>query len=145
MTVQSQRKNQKLNAVHNLMQKHQDPTFTRNWDEVMDWEWDDYDDFHEKYWDDHEMSSKFYTVFNFYEGIGFLWKTGVYDLDDVGARFFGPWCITTWWKFKPIILQSREKYYSDWMKNWEELQEELESMIGDRMNPEWVEEIKPTP
>lgn len=144
MTVQSQRKNQKLNAIHTLLQKHQDRDFARIWDEVTEWEWIDYDDFDEKYGSDPEISSKWWTVFIFYEGIGFLWKTGVYDLDKVGARFLGPWCLTTWWKFKPIILHYREKYYSDYMKNWEELAEELESMIGDRINPQWVEEIKHT-
>ena len=144
MTVQSQRKNQKLNAIHNLLQKHEDRAFAWNWEDVMDWEWEDYEDFREKYMRDHEMSSKFMTAINFYEGIGFLWKSGVFDLDYVGARFFGPWCITTYWKFTPIIDEFRERYYSDWMKNWEELKDELESTLGDRMNPRWVETIKPT-
>ena len=59
----------------------------------MDWEWVDYDDFDKRYWTDHTMSSKFGIVFNFYDGIGFLWKTGVIDLDDVSVRFFGACCL----------------------------------------------------
>ena len=144
ITVQSQRKNQKLNALHNVMEKHQDRNFAWLWEDVMNWEWEDYEDFREKYLNNHEMSSKYMIVFNFYEGIGYLWKTGVFDLDAVGARWFGPWCVITYWKFKPIIDEFRERYYSDWMKSWEELTDELEAMVSDRMNPQWVETIKPS-
>jgi hypothetical protein len=144
MTVQSQRKNQKLNSIHSWLATHQDRDFAWYWEEVMRWKWVDYDDFTEKYWSDPETASKFYTVINYYEGIGYLWKSGVLDLDDFGVRWFGPWCVNTYWKFKPIINDFREISYSDWMKNWEELTDELESRLIDRMNPEWVQRVKPT-
>ena len=143
MTVQSQRKSQKLNSLHNWFASHQDRDFAWYWEEVTCWEWVDYDDFQEKYWSDPETASKFYTVINYYEGVGYLWKTGVLDLDEYGVRWFGPWCLRTYWKFKPIIDEFRVRTFSDWMRNWEELAVELESLLGDNMNPEWVQRIKP--
>ena len=75
--------------------------------EILAWEWEDYDDFLEKYYSP-DLFSKYNTQFQRYNGIGLLAMRDQIDLDLV-YQFVGSPIIRIWEKFKDIIV-NRETY-----------------------------------
>jgi hypothetical protein len=103
------------------------------WLEVLHLEWDDYDDFMEKYDGnkDPEMEAKYGTIFQYYDGLGYLWKEGVIDIESLSV-YLGWGCIILWNRYKPIV-EGYRRHYLDAFQYWEQLAEALEKLIGDRI------------
>jgi hypothetical protein len=78
--------------------------------EASKMQWADYEDFEKKYgWEvNTELATKRYVVLARYDLMGRQYRTGLIDLDDIGA-FNGFNLVWTWLKFKPIIEESRRR------------------------------------
>ncbi len=133
MTLRNTQKTQKLNATYRLLEVYRDQNEYYKWLQVLHLEWDDPDDFWEKYSGstNPEMEAKFGTMFQYYDGLGYLWKEGVIDLRSLAA-YFGWGCILMWKRYKPIVESNRE-HYLDFCIYWEQLAEALEELIGERI------------
>jgi hypothetical protein len=127
-------KNQQLRTAYSVFDIYRDEKEYLKWLEVMQMEWVDYDDFTEKYGSrtNPEMEAKWGTMFQFYDGLGYLWKSGVLDLDNL-KELIGFGCVVMWKKFKPIVEAWRKDVYLDHFINWQHLAEALEPMISDRI------------
>jgi hypothetical protein len=127
--------NQQLRTAYSVLDIYRDEKEYFKWLELMNLEWVDYDDFHEKYLiGASKMEAKWGSMCQFFDGLGYLWKKGVLDLENL-KELIGFSCVTTWTKFKPIVERRREKYYLDTYINWQHLAEALEPMISDKVNP----------
>jgi len=133
MTLRNTQKTQKLNATYRLLEVYRDENEYSKWLEVKNLEWDSPDDFWEKYGESKtpEIAAKYGTMFQYYDGLGYLWKEGVIDLQSL-AVYFGWGCIILWERYKPIIESYRE-HYLDFCIYWEQLTEALEELIGERI------------
>jgi hypothetical protein len=74
------------------------------------WEWDDYDDYRNKYSSANnlEASSRLATVFHYFEGVGVLVEENLVDSKMV-AKLLSANVIQIWEKFGPIFLEFRVK------------------------------------
>jgi len=126
-------KNQQLSSVHRILEVYRDPEEYYKWLEVKNLEWDDTDDFWEKYSESKnpEMAAKYGTMFQYYDGLGYLWKEGVIDIKSLSV-YMGWGCLLLWKRYKPIV-EGYRKHYLDAFQYWEQLVEALEKMIGDRI------------
>lgn len=127
-------KNQQLSSVHRILEVYNDPEAYSKWNEVLNLKWEDYDDFRRRYGNnqDPEMEAKYGTMFQYYDGIGYLWKEGVLDIQSLSV-YLGWGCLLLWWRYKPVVEGTRE-YYLDYCLYWEQLAETLEEVMGDRIN-----------
>ena len=73
--------------------------------EIGRWEWDDYDDFQEKYGSPEHFSKYNYQLQRF-NGIGLLAMRDQIDLDLV-CQFVGPVIISLWEKFRDVVMVRR--------------------------------------
>jgi hypothetical protein len=80
----------------------------KQWHEVSRWEWDDFDDFSDKY-GDLENSQKWAAINGWLEGLGVLVKS---DLVPIGlvALFITGLIKQYWDTFGPIILEYRRRH-----------------------------------
>ena len=105
-------------------------------------QWTDYEDFMKKYgWEANtELATKRYVVLARYDLMGRQYRTGLIDLDDIGA-FNGFNLVWTWLKFKPIIEGTRREIgtknaYSD----FEYAAESIMNKLSDD-NPDFMEKM----
>jgi hypothetical protein len=133
LTVQSQRKNQKLQSAYNIWNVYHDDQAYSRWLETMNLEWKDVDEFIEKYWRDPELQPRIGTIWQFYDGMGYMWKKGVLDISDQ-APLYGSGCLFMWRKYKPVIEYMRDDFYCDWLLYWGMFADALEEKIGDQVH-----------
>ena len=78
--------------------------------EISKIQWTDYDDFQRKYgWEvDTELTTKRFVVLARYDMMGWQYRTGLIDLNEIGA-WNGYNLVWTWLKFKPIIEEGRRR------------------------------------
>jgi hypothetical protein len=128
------RRNQQLRTAYSVFDIYRDEKEYSKWLEVMQLEWVDYFDFQEKYGsrNNPEMEAKWGTVFQFYDGLGYLWKAGALDLENL-KELIGFGCVVMWKKYQSIVEVWRERVYLDHFVNWQHLAEALEPMIGERI------------
>ena len=103
------------------------PEFRRNWYMIRHiWEWEDFDDFWEKYGpSDAELSAIRSSVLAFFEGIGVLVKRGLIDMNLVVDLLYTG-IKETWEKYEEIIYGWRTKAGIPHIwKNYEYLYNEL--------------------
>jgi hypothetical protein len=82
----------------------------KQWHEVRRWEWDDFDDFMEKY-GDLESTQKWSAISGWLEGLGVLVKSELVPIHLVALFITG--LITEYWKkFGPLTLEYRTRYES---------------------------------
>jgi hypothetical protein len=99
----------------------------RNYIEILNWEWEDYNDFETKYGSDIDtqawaMRTSLWASFNY---IGKLLKEDLISLD-LTYNLLSDSAIWQWAKWKDIIEEQRKRYYSsDFMAEWEYLSAEL--------------------
>ena len=94
---------------------------------VLNWDWEDYDDFETKYGSD--VSPKLFAMKSFlwnqYNTAGKLVHEGLLNLEIV-YPFIGEAALYQWVKWKDIIAEQRRRYYTDdYMSDWEYLVDEL--------------------
>ena len=96
--------------------------------EILEWEWEDYDDFLEKYYTP-ELFGKYNAQFQRFNGIGLLAMRDQIDLDLV-YQFVGSPIKSIWEKFKDVIV-TRETY-SNRMIGLEFLYDEMKKRDSNR-------------
>jgi hypothetical protein len=74
-----------------------------------EWKWTDYTDFQKKYRLNPENYIKFWTVSDYFEGIGVLVKRKLIDPEMVDDMMSG-WVIKFWEKIGPMTLEDRRFY-----------------------------------
>jgi hypothetical protein len=107
----SQRHAEETRQATLFMQSYRD-TATRDMQilsmELLAWEWDDYEEFVDKYVSDPVQSGKWVTFFLYFHGLGILLEEGyipakiLYKMDQSGMA-----TIMYWTKFKPIVERER--------------------------------------
>jgi hypothetical protein len=103
--------------------------------EVMSYEWDDYNDFEEKYGGNVNIkkSNMRYTCWHYWDSVGYLLKKGLVDRDVIylvnstgGAHWM-------WNKFESVIKEIRVRYNMPHLgANWEYMVEEHYKMMRQR-------------
>jgi hypothetical protein len=114
MTLRNTRKNQQLQLETRQINTYLNFTssakgFMEDMAEVVYlYEWDDYNDFIEKYGPFNNPSAfgKFWNVLDFWNELGILVKNQVISMDLIYEQWSGG-VIETWEKYKPIILEWR--------------------------------------
>ena len=132
LTVQSQKKSQKLNTAYNIWNVHNDEEAYSRWHEAINLEWNDVDEFMEKYWSDPKLQPRIGTIWQFYDGMGYMWKKGVIDLSEQ-ASLYATGCLFLWRRYKPVIEFLRDDFYCDWLQYWELFADALDEEVGEKL------------
>ena len=84
--------------------------FTEKWNEVLNYEWTDHDDFINKYGQKNnpKKNAEIMSLNNFFHGLGVLVAMGRIDIDLLGMHL-GYRTVEVWDKLKSIILERRER------------------------------------
>jgi hypothetical protein len=96
--------------------------------ELLEMEWTDFDDFLAKYDSsvNPENFAKRFHWWTYYQEVGFMLHEGIVDVDTVYMLLGGRNSRTMWEKFKPIILEFRERYEDpDFFKYFEYYADEI--------------------
>jgi hypothetical protein len=104
-------------------------------DSLFQTEWEDYDDFWEKYGpvNNPKMYSRINNLWMVYGEIGMLIYDGILDIKDVG-RLMGVMPIRQWKKWEPIIVKHREHLgWEDSYLHFEYLGKRMEKYINEGM------------
>ena len=134
LTVRATRKNQqqqletrRIQLFTQLANMLLDVGGNQNYIEVLNWGWEDYEDFERKYGSDRNpkefaMRNVIWTTYNM---MGKLVDEEAIDLDLVYTIFHDS-IVWQWLKFRDVIYEQRRIYYtSDYMMFWEQLAEKL--------------------
>jgi hypothetical protein len=126
MTLRNTKKNQELQLETRQAQlfmqitnKWSDVEFKRIARGILDWEWDDYDDYKRKYIDDKENMLLWTSLGTYLEGIGILVVRGLVDIGLVDD-LFSAYIISYWEKFESIELEVRERFNVPQSGEWVE-------------------------
>ena len=135
MTVRNANKARKIQLLMQLREAQSDTEYLKGVMEVSKAEWEDYDDFLKKYDSsvnpDHWVKRT--TMWNYMDGIGYLVKQNLIDLESVYHLMQGIYVITSWLKWGPIIVKHREHYdIPDYMIWFEYLADEMSKMRESR-------------
>ncbi len=122
----SQRK-AKIDTTNQLLQLIVSREGVREYLELLNMEWKDYDDFEKKYGTDYNFDSAVSRIHIWftYDSLGHSLMNGLADLETIydSAGVFASW---TWEKFKPIIEEHRRRYTGpDQYVGWEYLAGEM--------------------
>ncbi len=82
--------------------------FWKNYEEILQWDWESLEEYYEKYESRPEMKAKWVAVGQFYEGIGVMVKRKFIDITVVDDLMSGP-LMSLWQKFEPTILEKRRR------------------------------------
>ena len=92
-----------------IYSKFTDENFNRNFFETQDWQWQDTDDYIEKYEKPIEPHAKWATLANYFEGVGVLVKRGLIDVSLMDDLMSGA-IMRFWEKFEGFIKETRIRY-----------------------------------
>jgi hypothetical protein len=127
-TLRNTRKNQELQLETRQAQlfmpiysTYQSEDHIKAFSEVMQWEWEDYDDYMAKYGSEvnPEAYLMYRKVFGFLEGLGVLVRRGLIDPSLVDDLMSGA-ILSYWEKFEPIFVERRRQL------NWPQVAEQIE-------------------
>ena len=110
-TVRINQRNSKIALTNNIMQSILNEQAHRNWIELMNMEWQDYEDFERKYGSDvnPDNYAKRMSVWQSYNMLGHLLRTKVADAETCYISG-GTFSIFIWEKFKPILNEHAIRY-----------------------------------
>lgn len=106
--------------------------------ELLRYEWSDYEDFERKYGSENDVdaAAKRYAVWSSFNRIGGLLRVGIVDADDLYDAGLTS-AIFIWGKYKPIIEETRRRYFGrDMFRDFEFLAEERDR-IGKERDPSY--------
>ena len=140
MTIRTNQRNQELQletrSLQLFMQLYQEmssPEMLKTWIEIMNWEWDDYDDWTRKYVDNNqEAYAKRVSVFRRYNTMGIFLRDTRID-PELLYDYVGTSVIGTWDKYGPIIKENRLRIDRPELLQWfEYLADEMKKIRNDR-------------
>jgi hypothetical protein len=122
LTLKAQEHATETRQLDLFMRWHQEltkPEVRKNFSDILQMEWEDFDDFRRKYDStvNPDNSNKRLAVWSFFEGIGYLLSRGVIDADTV-HEMLGPGSLGVWIKFEPIIQAYRKHYGRHELWEW---------------------------
>ena len=123
MTLRNQNRTRETQWITQLLQRKIDQQAMVQFMEIMDAEWNDYEDFMRKY--DSSVDLKHAATRNaqwsFYEMLGELVEDNRLDVDLV-YKFFNMRCLLMWFKYETVIKEIRKGPLDrDYMDNFEVL------------------------
>ncbi len=111
MTLRINQRNGRITLTNNIMQSILTKENQKDFGELMNMTWVDYDDFEKKYGSDYNLDNfaKRMSAWSTYDALGNLLRQSLADLDTIYNS--GTICILwTWVKFKPVIEEHRRRY-----------------------------------
>lgn len=93
-----------------------DEKFITTFGEVIQFQWDDYDDYYQKYMTNFVSRAKLSTLANYFEGIGVLVKRGLIDITFVDDLMSGAMMLY-WEKIQDVVREDRIR--SNWPQQLE--------------------------
>ena len=133
MTLNNTRKNQELTLKSQqlatetrqtqlfmqIYNRWTDPSFNENYFNLIDREWEDFDDWMARYGDQVKIRASNRAIDQYFEGIGVLVQRGLIDIslvDDMMSSLL----ISFWNKRKPLVYEARKRYNSPQIMEWTE-------------------------
>jgi hypothetical protein len=118
MNMKNTLETRQIQLFMTLYNRFDELEFQKLWNEIMGWQWEDFDDFWEKFGSETNLEdfSKITTVSNFFEGIGVILNRKLIEpnlVDDLMSGFI----LRFWEKIQPIALEYRKRYR--WPSAWE--------------------------
>lgn len=134
ITLSNNNKTRQAQLFMQTYTRFQDPEFTKIYNEVMAREWDNPDDYREKYlskgWDDRILS-----VQSYFEGIGVLLMKRMISSDFV-YELMPTMVIVFWNRYEPIVFWVRENLnYPQFWKPVEYLKDKMIEEANKRGDP----------
>lgn len=109
LTIRNQNRTRQAQLMMSLYEAYRSPEFRKNWGEVMDQEYIDFDDFWAKYGSlvNREAWSNWQSVAAYFHGIGVLLKEGLIDISLLDQLLVNL-VFVSWLQMGPIVLGFRE-------------------------------------
>jgi hypothetical protein len=108
-TQQNQLETRQAQIFLQYVKDWNDVEFKTNAREILRWEWNDFDDFMDKYFNDLDNSGKFTSLGSFFESLGVLVFKGLIDIDLVATVFSG-YIMRYWDKYESVEYESRKRF-----------------------------------
>ena len=112
MNLRETTKNRRITFTNSVMQQLFSEEGVRRELDCYTMQWTDFEDFKRKYdaLVNPESYSKRVSLWLMYDSLGYLYKSGLIDLDTV-ANVGGGWLLWDWLKFKPVIEEYRKTVF----------------------------------
>ena len=137
MSLRNQEKARQAQLIARLYDKYSDPEFTRRLGEVWNRQWDNIDDYLQKYGpnSDEENRINYVLMMNFFESFGVYLKHGLID-SEVLYEQMPTNAIFIWDKFEEVIKYYRESNnYPQYARPLEYLADEMKKIARSRGDP----------
>jgi hypothetical protein len=148
-TIRTNQRNQQLTLetrqlqlYMKVLEDYRDQEFMTRWTDVAyHQEYGDYEEWRRKYGPvaNPEAYANFFHVTNWFQGIGYLVKTRVLDLEVVSEYIRPRSVVFLWEKVEPIVKAHRATTNPDALKSFEYLADEIGKMLERKL-----EEVKAT-
>ena len=139
LTVRMNQRTMRINLTNNLVQQFGTEEFIRKVTELMYMEWDNYNDFEQKYGSDVNLENYITRVFVWgaFDALGMLLMKGMADKDILYNAFFTYNSVLVWNKYEDILNINRRLYSGSeaWI-GFEYLANELFKLRQER-DPDW--------
>ena len=148
MTLRNTRQNQEqqletrqAQLFMHLYNRCQEAEFWTQMEEIQQWEWDNPEEYYEKYESRPEIIAKWYSVGTLFEGMGVLVKRNLIDVTIVDDLLSGP-IMSLWQKWEPTILERRRRKNMPTIFEWfEYLYEEIKKVSEKEHGAEHVVDV----
>jgi hypothetical protein len=128
-------RNRRATLTNSMMQPFASPEAMRNWLDVMNTQWKNFDDFLEKYDSkaNPENAARRLSLWTSLDILGYQFMSGLIDNETVYSTMRGV-VVNSWLKFGPIIKEYKERleFPKDAFMNFEYMANELSRMYGVR-------------
>jgi hypothetical protein len=101
---------------------------TRNYQDLMSYEWTDYEDYVQKYGSlyNPEANVKRQVMYNRYNNVGAMLRKGIVEREDIYDHIASTGLIQFWAKYRPIVEEGRKRLNGkDWLMDFEYLADEM--------------------
>jgi hypothetical protein len=133
LTLRNARLTRQAQLFNQVYQTFSSTELHRNYMELLNYEWEDYEDFERKYGSDNNLDSysKRISLWGWFNGMGLLMQKKLIDPEMVYFTA-GNQALWTWAKYEPIIKEMSRRYnVSDSVEHFEYLVNEMRK-ISDR-------------
>jgi hypothetical protein len=138
LTVQNQNRTRQAQLFMQIYNRWTDTDFNENYIEIINREWDDYDDYYRKYGGGAHPreTAKQRTIGQYFEGIGVLVYRNLIDVslvDDLMSSLL----FSFWEKYGPVIKMRREASNTPQILEWTEYLYAEVRKVAERQHPEF--------
>ena len=114
ITVQNQNRARKAQVLLSIQNSYHNMDAMSKTYETYTWEWDDYDDFEEKYGSDNNPQAMLMRITDWYwyNNVGLMLKNRLID-EEMTYDSMGADIITYWERWESIIREQRSRYFTD--------------------------------